>query len=115
MQCLIRATSRTCLAALPAGTGLPTSVTAAGRPPCLASYRRLQGSLAEDCAALIRTASTGHRCCPRCRVGHKLALDLSFWKHGFGPCLVHKRGMQPQDVKLRLRNNDEAELKLSIE
>lgn len=48
-------------------------------------------------------------------VGHKPALDLSFLKHDFGPCLVHQRGMQPQEVKLRLRNNDKAELNFSIE
>ena len=48
-------------------------------------------------------------------MGHKPALDLSFLKHDFGPCLVHQRGMQPQEVKLRLRNNDKAELNFSIE
>ena len=48
-------------------------------------------------------------------MGHKPALDFSFLKHDFGPCLVHQRGMQPQDVKLRLRNNDKAELNFSIE
>ena len=48
-------------------------------------------------------------------VGHKPALDLSFLKHDFGPCLVHQRGMQPQEVKLHLRNNDKAELNFSIE